>query len=82
MDDTFRLDLAGYDRGYIEKVLAGFIGDAPDYGRRVSEIRLAAAMAEKLGLANSPAARFRGVAVMLADTGFDDTIEIVLAPAH
>lgn len=82
MDDTFRLDLAGCDRSYIEEVLTGSIEDAPGYGRRVSEIRLATAMAEKLGLAACPASGFRGVAVVLADAGVGDTIQLVLTPMH
>ncbi|HEY1300778.1 MAG TPA: hypothetical protein VGF07_09795 [Stellaceae bacterium] len=82
MDDRFRLDLAGYDRAYIEEVLDTFVAKAPGYGRRVAEIRLSATMAAKLEVVAGVATSWPGATVVLADTGCADTIEVVLAAAH
>ena len=79
MDDTFRLDLADHDKAYIEEVFDAFLTGAPRRGRKLIEIRMRKAMFERLEMKERS---FRGVPVIMADTGFDGTIEIILGPLH
>jgi hypothetical protein len=79
MDDTFRLDLGEQDKEYIFEVLDAFLDDAHRDGRKLAEIRMRKGMLDRLEL--SPDTRsFRGVPITVCDTGFDGTIEVVLAP--
>jgi hypothetical protein len=79
MDDSFRLDLAGYDRAYIEEVLDGFIENAPSYGRKVLEVRMGQAMFDKLKLAaDAGGSFFKGVPVVIVATSFESTVEVVV----
>jgi hypothetical protein len=83
MDDTFRLDLAHYDKPYIEEVLDTFIGDAHRYRRKVITIRMSQAMSERLGIEMSTSGSgFKGVSVEIDEIGLDGTIEVVLSPLH
>lgn len=83
MDDTFRLDLAEYDKEYIHDVLSTFLGRAGDYGRRLIEIRMSKAMFDRLEIEkDAVGSRFRGVPVSVCDTGFEGTIEVILSPLH
>ena len=80
-DDTFRLDLSGKDREYIQDVLDTFLEDATRYRRKLIEIRMTKPMVIKLGIAEAHPS-YRGVPVTVTDTGFQDTIEVVLGPLH
>lgn len=83
MDDTFRLDLANYDREYIQEVRDTFFEGAANYGRKLTEIRMSKAMSDKLAIERGNAgAFFRGVPVAVGDTGFEGTIEVILAPLN
>ncbi|MCC6470772.1 MAG: hypothetical protein IT563_20825 [Alphaproteobacteria bacterium] len=79
MDDTFRLDLAGYDRECVREVLDTFLTDAQRHGRRVVQIRMGREMCEKvMHERGGSGLTYRGVEVALVDTGFEETIEVVL----
>jgi hypothetical protein len=79
MDDSFKLDLAGYDRAYIEEVLDGFLENAPSHGRKVLEVRMSQAMFDKLNLAaDASGSFFKGVPVVIVATPFDSTVEVVV----
>lgn len=83
MDDTIRLDLADYEKSYIEEALSGFIEEAHRYGRKVIAIRMSKVMFERLEILSSPSGgSFAGVPVVIADTGFEGTIEVILGPLH
>jgi hypothetical protein len=79
MDDTFRLDLAGYDKKYVDGVLDGFLTGAPRHGRRLKEIRVSMRMFDRLGFEESVRGSFyKGVPVEIFITPFEDTIEAVV----
>lgn len=78
-DDTFRLDLTDKDEDYIREVLDTFRDDAHRYRRKLIEIRMTKPMAMKLGIAESSPS-YRDVPVVVANTGFEDTIEVLLGP--
>jgi hypothetical protein len=81
--DVFRLDLDGFDADYIEDVLGGFLNGAPSYGRRLIEIRMRHVMLDHLHMKDQGLGIFfRSVPIIGADTGFDGTVEILLADAH
>jgi hypothetical protein len=83
MDDTFRLDLADHDKEYIQNVLDTFFEMAADHGRKLIEIRMSKPMADRLGIEGRRAGgSFRGIPVAVGDTGFEETIEVILGPIH
>ena len=83
MDDTFRLDLADCDKEYTQNVLDTFLEKAADHRRKLIEIRMSQAMADRLGIEDRRAAgSFRGVPVAVCDTGFEGAIEVILGPIH
>lgn len=83
MDDTFRLEVKDYDREYIQEVLGGFLEGAPRYGRKLVEIRMNKMMFDKLAIEeHAGGGSFRGVPIIIADTGFEETIEVILGPLH
>jgi hypothetical protein len=80
-DDLFRLDLAGYHKDFICDALTEFLEGAPKYGRVLIEIRTSRMMLDRLEIENGPgSAFFKGVLVKVCNTGFDETIEVVLGP--
>jgi hypothetical protein len=76
MDDTFRLDLEGYDKEYIQDVLNGFLEGAPRRGRKMVEIRMSRVLLETMAFADS----YKGVPILVAEIGPEGTVEVVLAP--
>jgi hypothetical protein len=79
MNDTFRLDLADYDKDYIEDVLDEFLENAPSYGRKLLEIRVSQAMFDKLEIkSGAHGSFFKGIPVAIVGMPFDDTIEVVV----
>ncbi len=80
MDDVFRLDLADYDRPYIEEVLDTFVERACGYGRKVIAIRMSKAMFRRLGIKTGGC--FRDVPVAIVDNDCEETIELILGPLH
>jgi hypothetical protein len=83
VDDTFRLDLEGYNNEYIQSVLDGFLERAPRHGRKVAEIRMRKVLFDRMAV-HEEADRgiFKGVPVVVADTGFDGAIEVVPTPLN
>jgi hypothetical protein len=81
VDDTFRLDLEGYE--YIRGVLDGFLEVAPHHGRTVAEIRMRKVLFDRMAVQQeADRGVFKGIPVVVADTGFDGTIEVVLTPLN
>lgn len=81
MGDIFRLDLEDHDDLYILGVLGVFLEEAPNRGRRMVEIRMRKVLFDRLAFQENGGHRtFRSVPVVVSDTGFDGTIEVVLAP--
>lgn len=83
MGDTIRLDLEDFEKSYIEEALSGFIEEAHRYRRKVTAIRMSETMLKRLEMLSSPSGgSFAGVPVVIADTGFEGTIEVILGPLH
>jgi hypothetical protein len=81
IDDTFSLDLADYERPYIEEVLDTFVEDAGSYGRKVLEIRMSKAMYQRLEIDTCPpGGSFKGVPIALFENDYEGTIEVILGP--
>ena len=81
MDDSIRMDLAGYDQAYIHEVLTTFIEMAPNYGRVLIEIWMSGMMLDRLEIERgSDGAFFKGVPVKVWNTGFDETLEVIFGP--
>jgi hypothetical protein len=79
--DTFRLDLSDKDKEYVQDVLDTFLGDACNYKRKLIEIRMSKSMRTKLDISEISSS-YTEVPVVVADTGFEDAIEVLLAPLH
>ncbi len=77
-NDIFRWNLEGFDKGYIEELIEGFLETAGQYERKLIEIRMSPVMLKTLEIKSLPNIHFKGVPIVIADTGFDETIELVL----
>jgi hypothetical protein len=81
-NDVFRMDLEGYDKAYVEEVIDTFRQDASKYRKKLVEIRMRKAMIGMLEAEKSKAPAINGVPIVVTDTGFDGTIELVLGPLN
>jgi len=83
VNDIFRLDLEGYDKEYVRETLDGFLEGAPRRQRMMVEIRVSQVMFDRMAFEEDAlGASYKGVPVLVADTGFDGTIEVVLGPLN
>lgn len=78
--DIFRLDLSDKDCEFIKDTLDGFCEGASQYRRKLVEIRGRRAMIDKLASQPQEGRPYKSVTIVVTDTGFDDTLEVVLAP--
>ncbi|WP_400767290.1 hypothetical protein [Methylosinus sporium] len=80
MTDVFRLDLSDKDCEFVKDTLDGFCQGASKYGRKLVEIRGRRAMIDRLASQPKEGRPYEDVEIVVADTGFDETLEVVLAP--
>jgi hypothetical protein len=83
MNDSFRLDLAGHDKGYIEDVLNGFLEEARSHGRKLLEIRVSRTMFDKLEFEHGATGGFfKSIPVMIVATPYEHTVEVIVGKSQ